>query len=68
LVGYQSLRYFRIYNRYGEEIFNTQNISDSWDGTYKGQDQEVGVYYWMIGLKDRFGKDYERKGDITLIR
>ena len=68
LVGYQSLRYFRIYNRYGEEIFNTQSITDSWDGTFKGQDQEVGVYYWMMGVKDRFGKDFERKGDVTLIR
>lgn len=68
LVGYQSLRYFRIYNRYGEEIFNTQSITDSWDGTFKGQNQEVGVYYWMLGVKDRFGKDFERKGDVTLIR
>ena len=68
LVGYQSLRYFRIYNRYGEEIFNTQSITDFWDGTFKGQNQEVGVYYWMMGVKDRFGKDFERKGDVTLIR
>lgn len=68
LVGYQSVRYFRIYNRYGEEIFSTNNISDAWDGTYKGQEQELGTYYWMLGVKDRFGQDFDKKGDVILIR
>jgi gliding motility-associated-like protein len=68
LVGYQSLRYFRIYNRYGQEMFKTENINDSWDGTFNGQAQEVGVYYWMLGVKDRFGNNSDAKGDITLAR
>ncbi|MDI9320880.1 MAG: gliding motility-associated C-terminal domain-containing protein [Phycisphaerales bacterium] len=68
LVGYQSIRYFRVFNRYGQEMFSTDNIADAWDGTFKGQDQEVGVYYWTLGVKDRFGKDFEEKGDVTLIR
>jgi len=68
LVGYQSIRYFRIFNRYGQEIFSTDNIEKAWDGTFNGQPQEMGVYYWMLGVKDRFGKDFEEKGDVTLIR
>lgn len=68
LVGYQSIRYFRIFNRYGQEMFSTENIEDAWDGTFNGQPQEMGVYYWMLGVKDRFGKDFEEKGDVTLIR
>jgi gliding motility-associated-like protein len=68
LVGYQSIRYFRIYNRYGEEMFSTDNIEDAWDGTFNGQEQELGVYYWMLGVRDRFGNDFDKKGDVTLAR
>lgn len=68
LVGYQSVRYFRIYNRYGEEMFSTTNINDAWDGTFNGQNQELGTYYWMLGVKDRFGQDFDKKGDVILIR
>lgn len=68
LVGYRSVRYFRIYNRYGQEMFSTTDISQSWDGRFNGQLQEIGVYYWMLGLVDRFGKDTVLKGDVTLIR
>lgn len=68
LVGYQEVRFFRIYNRYGEEVFSTNNIEDAWDGTYKGEPQVMGVYYWMLGVKDRYGNDSMIKGDVTLIR
>lgn len=67
-VGYSSLRYFRIYNRYGEEMYSTSNLGEGWNGTFNGKEQELGVYYWMLGVKDRFGKDFEEKGDVMLIR
>lgn len=67
-VGFSSLRFFKVFNRYGEEIYSTQNLGEGWDGTYKGQNQEMGVYFWMIGAKDRRGKNFDLKGDVTLIR
>lgn len=67
-VGYESISAFRIYNRYGEEVFVSQSMEDSWDGTFNGQDQEVGVYYWLIQAKDRFGQPVEDKGDVSLLR
>lgn len=67
-VGYESINAFRIYNRYGEEVFVSQSMEDSWDGTFNGQDQEVGVYYWLIQAKDRFGQLVEDKGDVSLLR
>lgn len=68
LVGFQKLRYFRVFNRYGEQMFSTDNIADGWDGTFNGKPQLMGVYYWMLGVTDRFGKDIDQKGDVTLIR
>lgn len=68
LVGYQQVSFFRIYNRYGQLVFESKGIEDSWDGTFNGRELELGVYYWLIGVKDRFGKDVEEKGDVTLLR
>lgn len=68
LVGYQNVRFFRIYNRYGELVFDTNNIEDSWDGTFNGQPVELGTYFWLIGVTDRFGKESQEKGDVIVIR
>ncbi|MGB0850217.1 MAG: lectin-like domain-containing protein [Bacteroidia bacterium] len=37
----------KIYNRWGEMIFETSDISNSWDGTFSGQKVPMGVYYWI---------------------
>jgi gliding motility-associated-like protein len=41
---------FEIYNRWGEMIWNTGSIENSWDGTYKGLPVEGGVYVYQIEL------------------
>jgi gliding motility-associated-like protein len=56
-----------IYNRYGENVFYTDDIYAGWDGLYKGTPADVGVYFYKIS----FVLNGERKmlaGDITLIR
>ena len=59
---------FRIYNRYGELVFETTDQDRGWDGTYKGkkQEQEVYVYYLKAIFVD--GEIVEKKGNITLLR
>ncbi|MDE3254425.1 MAG: gliding motility-associated C-terminal domain-containing protein [Bacteroidota bacterium] len=68
LIGYSKLNYFSIYNRWGELIFNSKNINDSWDGTYKDQKCEMGTYYYIISVTDKNNKTDNFKGDITLLR
>ena len=66
--GVQELIYFRIYNRWGEMVFETNDINQGWDGTYKGnaQDMETFVYQAKVQFyNDKFG---EKGGEITLIR
>jgi gliding motility-associated-like protein len=41
----------RIYNRYGENLYSSIGYSIPWDGTYKGTNLPVGVYYYIINLK-----------------
>lgn len=58
---------FKIYNRWGENIFHTRDINQGWDGTYKYTPCPMEVYvYYVIVIKD--GETHLYKGDITLIR
>ena len=59
---------FRIYNNWGELIFETTKQSIGWDGKFKGVDQAIGVYvYTVVGItEDDF--EYNLSGDITLLR
>jgi gliding motility-associated-like protein len=69
LVEYDLL----IYNRWGEIVFQSMDISFGWDGTIKGQIAPEGVYIWKLNIKtdDRIIADSNSKqmtGNINLIR
>lgn len=67
-VGYRAYKYFRVFNRWGEMVFQTNRIGDGWDGRYKGTQADVGTYFWLLSAEDKDGKVYQQKGDATLIR
>ncbi len=59
---------FRIFNRWGELVFESLNADAGWDGTYKGQAQDVGAYvYYFLG-RDPDGVLIERRGTLHLLR
>lgn len=63
------LSQFMIYNRWGELVFNGQNLFDSWNGHYKGGEAEMGTYYYQVKYRClSTNKIYFLKGDVTLIR
>jgi len=66
--GIASLNYFRIFNRWGNLVFETKDISEGWDGTFKGQAQPFGVYVYEIQGVTTNGAVINKKGNITLIR
>ena len=60
--------YFAIYNRWGEMVFVTTDVSKGWDGTFRNKevDPAVFVYYLKVTC---LGKDiFEKQGNITLVR
>ncbi len=59
---------FQIYNRWGQLIFYTTNILDTWDGTYKGGKCPPGVYVWVIYYEDNKKQKVSNKGTVTLVR
>ena len=67
-VGYSKNNFFRVYNRYGEMVFASDNFARGWDGRFNSKDCDVDTYYWVLDIKDRFGKPLRLKGDVTLVR
>ncbi|OWY25689.1 hypothetical protein BVG80_01765 [Sphingobacteriales bacterium TSM_CSM] len=58
----------RIYNRWGNLIFETTKPDEGWDGTFKGKEQEIGVYVYAIQYSFADGFEQYKKGNITLVR
>lgn len=60
---------FRVYNRYGQLVFETKDWTKKWDGTIAGKPQPTGTYVWMLEYINRdTGKKYAFKGTTVLIR
>ncbi|MCO5231640.1 MAG: gliding motility-associated C-terminal domain-containing protein [Chitinophagales bacterium] len=57
-----------IYNRYGEKVFESDDISKGWDGTYKGKISEAGTYAYYLTIVCENQEPYFSKGNITLVR
>ena len=68
LIHFQELNYFKIYNRFGQLVFETNQIGVGWDGIYKGVKQDIGNYVWMIEAKAKKGSKRNLKGNCLLLR
>jgi len=67
-VGIAKLVYFKVYNRFGEMVFSTEDIGKGWNGVYKGRDQGNESFVWHALGVDYLGNPVFRKGQSTLIR
>ncbi len=61
------INYFRIYNRWGQLLYDANDLSTGWDGTYQNILQPIGTYVYVVGYDNLSGPQIE-KGDITLLR
>lgn len=68
IVGYIKLDHFQIYNRYGQVVFETGQINDSWDGKFKGKNLPQGAYVWIAEGRDITGKITRDKGTVMILR
>ncbi|MDB4089282.1 PKD domain-containing protein [Flavobacteriales bacterium] len=59
----------RIFNRWGETLFYSEDPDFEWDGTINGEEAPVGVYIWQINGKEEFETDsFTKFGHVTLSR
>ncbi len=72
-VFYPFIRYvkdyrMRIFNRWGEIIFESNDIQKGWDGHYRGQLSPQDVYVYQLWVRFVDGKEKQVLGDLTLLR
>ncbi len=66
--GISHLDAFRVFNRWGELVFETDNVSEGWDGTWHGEPCTPAVYVWYFQGTCENGFTLTKKGNVTLIR
>lgn len=59
---------FRIFNRWGEQVFYTNDTSKGWDGTFNGVELNNGVFFYVLSGLNKYGESIELKGNISLIK
>lgn len=62
------LKSFMIYDRWGERVFESDDINFGWNGKINGKDAELGVYFYYIEFENLKGESKVKKGDVTLMR
>ncbi len=66
--GVAKLNSFRIFNRWGQEVFMTTDLNKGWNGQYNGKPQPMGAYVYVFDAVTSTGKRFYKQGNVTLIR
>jgi gliding motility-associated-like protein len=67
-VGIKELKFFRVYNRWGQPVFETKTLSHGWDGKLGGVIQPMATYVWVLEAVTKENKLIKKRGTTTLIR
>ncbi len=68
LVGIRTLLYFKIYDRWGQLLYQTSNANEGWDGKYRGAKQPIDTYVWLAEGIDIDNNNLKRTGTFLLFR
>lgn len=67
MIGIKELAYFKIFNRWGQLIYQTSNMQNGWDGKFKGLGQQMQTVVWMLEGTGLDNKKYNAKGTTVLV-
>jgi gliding motility-associated-like protein len=68
LITFQYARYeFYIYDRWGELVFQSEDIHNRWDGTYMNSVVKGDIFTWLIIITKESGKKYKYTGTVNVI-
>ena len=66
--GIKELLDFKIYNRFGEIVYESNRLEEGWDGKYRGQVQNIETYIYSVSVLTYQDKVLTKKGNISLMR
>lgn len=58
----------KIYNRWGEKVYTATKTDFQWDGTYKGEDVQVGTYTFVATARSIDGQFLKQSGKLTVVK
>ncbi|MBW8685987.1 gliding motility-associated C-terminal domain-containing protein [Chitinophaga rhizophila] len=67
-TGAVEMKELSVFNRWGELVFSSNNISRGWDGTCKGVISEPGAYYWFVKATTPCAGEIFKRGHVILIK
>ena len=67
-VGIVEFQFFRVYNRWGQLVYSTNETGKGWDGMFKGVPQRSGTFAWHVRGLAIDGRAVEKRGTATIIR
>lgn len=69
IIGETSIKTLRIYDRWGQIVYDNADLKKNWNGRQKELELPAGVYVWILeGLDTYFKKPFAHKGLITLVK
>jgi gliding motility-associated-like protein len=66
-IGVKSVEIY-VFNRWGEQIYESKDLNFKWDGTYNGNDVQEGTYSWLLKYKRGVGNTEILTGHINVLR
>jgi gliding motility-associated-like protein len=68
LAGITKLDFFRVFNRWGQLVYATNQNGRGWDGTLSGTKQDAGTFVYIVQGRDYLGNTITKKGTFVLVR
>ena len=62
------MQYFRVFNRWGQLLYETRKPGEGWNGILKGNQQATQTVVWMIQGVGLDGVQYKKQGSAVLLR
>ncbi len=67
-AGVKTFNYFKLFNRWGKLIFETNNVNGFWDGKFNGRDQDMDAYTYILDYTTYKDQHITKTGSVILIR
>jgi gliding motility-associated-like protein len=67
-VGIKEFHYFKVFDRWGQLVYQTSERGKGWNGFFKGQKQPMETYMWIAEGVDIYGKIVKRSGSTILLK
>jgi len=67
-VGLKTFNFIKIFNRWGNIVFESNNVNTTWDGRFNGKDQDMDAYTYLIDYITFKNEHISKTGSVILIR